>query len=51
MPAFLKTRSSSLETSSSSTGTIARQHFDQRHFRAEAMEDGGELDAHRARRR
>ena len=30
-------------------GNQARQHFEHRDFGAEAIEDGGELDAHRAR--
>ena len=46
---FLKTRSSSLEMSSSSTGTMRGSISIDGDVRAEALEDGGELHAHRAR--
>ena len=45
MPRFLKTRASSLEMSSSSTGTTRGRTFEDRDLGAEAAEDGGELDA------
>ena len=48
MPCFLKERSSSAETASSSTGTMPRQQLDDRHVAAEAAEDRRELDADRA---
>ena len=49
MPCFVRLLASKSLTSASSTGTIAVEHFDDRHLGAEVVVEAGELDPDRAR--